>query len=92
MNSDNRVSIDFMGKTYEVSPHTTLLGALLEIGWDSVKGLGCMGGCCGACAALYRLPGEAHVKSGLALSHPSERGNFVSPWLDSITLPNLHTI
>ena len=74
MDSENLVSIDFMGKTYEVSPHTTLLGALLEIGWDSVKGLGCMGGCCGGCAALYRLPGEAHVKSGLACRTPVKEG------------------
>ncbi len=68
------VSIQFMGKTYRVSKDTTLLGALLEVGWDSVKGLGCMGGCCGACAALYRPSGETHVRTGLACRIPVEDG------------------
>ncbi len=74
MDSDDRVSIDFAGKTYMVSKDTTLLGALLEVGWDSVKGLGCLGGCCGACAALYRLPGESTVKAGLACQTPVQDG------------------
>jgi ferredoxin len=74
MESDNRVSIDFMGKTYKVSKDLSLLGALLEIGWDSVKDLGCMGGCCGACATFYRLPDETHVKAGLACRTPVTEG------------------
>jgi ferredoxin len=72
--SHETVSIEFMGKTCRVSPNTTLLGALLEIGWDSVRGKGCMGGCCGACATLYRLPGEAHVRTGLACRTPVQEG------------------
>jgi succinate dehydrogenase/fumarate reductase-like Fe-S protein len=72
--SHETVSIEFMGKTYRVSGNTTLLGALLEIGWDSVRGKGCLGGCCGACAALYRLPGESHVRTGLACRTPVQDG------------------
>lgn len=68
------VAIEFMGKTYRVSRNTTLLGALLEIGWDSVRGKGCLGGCCGACAALYRLPDESHVRTGLACQTPVQDG------------------
>ena len=74
MDTANKVSIDFMGKTYQVSGDLSLMGALLEIGWDSVKGLGCMGGVCGACAALYRLPGESHVRAGLACRTPATDG------------------
>ena len=74
MESGHQVSIEFMGKPYTVSKGLSLLGALLEIGWDSVQGLGCMGGCCGACAALYRLPGESRVKSGLACQTPVKDG------------------
>ena len=83
MDSDNRVSIDFMGKTYRVSKDLSLLEALLEIGWDSVKNIGCMGGCCGACATLYRLPNETHVKAGLACRIPVTEGisfSFVGPY------------
>lgn len=68
------VSIEFMGKTYRVSKDTTLFGALLETGWDSVKGLGCMGGCCGACGVLYRPPDESHVRTGLACRIPVQDG------------------
>ncbi len=74
MDPANQVSIDFMGKPYRVSKDLSLLGALLEIGWDSVKGIGCMGGCCGACATLYRLPNETHVKAGLACRTPVTEG------------------
>jgi len=74
MASSDPVSIEFMGKTYQVSNDTTLLGALLETGWDCVRGLGCLGGCCGACATLYRLPGEAHVRTGLACRIPVQDG------------------
>lgn len=74
MDSSDFVSIDFMGKIYRVSKDLSLLGALVEIGWDSVKGLGCMGGCCGACATLYRLPGETHVQAGLACRIPVKEG------------------
>lgn len=70
----DQVAIEFMGKTHWVSKNATLLGALLEVGWDSVKGLGCLGGCCGACAALYRLPGECHVRTGLACRVPVQEG------------------
>ncbi len=73
-NGQETVSIQFMGKTYHVSKDTTLLGALLEVGWDSVKGVGCMGGCCGACGVLYRPPHESHVRTGLACRIPVEDG------------------
>jgi ferredoxin len=83
MASADHVSIEFMGKTYRVSKDTTLFGALLETGWDSVKGLGCMGGCCGACGVLYRVPGESHVRTGLACRIPVEDGiafSLVGPY------------
>ncbi len=64
--SDETVTIEFMGKPYRVSRDVTLLHALLETGWHSVKELGCLGGCCGACGILYRPPGETHVRTGLA--------------------------
>jgi ferredoxin len=83
MASADHVSIEFMGKPYRVSKDTTLFGALLETGWDSVKGLGCMRGCCGACGVLYRLPGESHVRTGLACRVPVQDGvafSLVGPY------------
>ena len=74
MGTAEKVSINFMGKVYEVSKDLSLMEALMEIGWESVKGLGCMGGACGACAALYRLAGETHVRAGLACRTPATDG------------------
>ncbi len=70
----DQVSIQFMGKTYRVSKDSTLMGALLETGWESARELGCLGGCCGTCAALYRLPDETHVRTGLACRIPVREG------------------
>lgn len=88
-------SIQFMGKTYQVSRNTTLLGALLEVGWDSVKGLGCLGGCCGACGALYRLLGESHVRTGLACRIPVQDGmafSLIGPYPSRKVTYNLSAI
>lgn len=74
MGSSDRVSIQFMGKTYRVSKESTLMGALLETGWQSATELGCLGECRGACAALYRLPDETHVRTGLACRIPVQDG------------------
>ena len=74
MDSDDLVSINFLGKIYRVSKNTTLLGALIEIGWDPVKRLECLGGCSGACGVLYRPPGEGHVRAGLACRTPVQDG------------------
>ncbi len=74
MHSDDLVSINFLGKSYRVAKNTTLLGALIEIGWDPVKRLECLGECAGACAVLHRPPGETHVHAGLACRIPVQDG------------------
>lgn len=74
MGSSDQVSIQFMGKTYWVSKESTLMGALLETGWQSATEHGCPGECRGACAALYRLPDETHVRTGLACRIPVQDG------------------
>ena len=74
MASSDKVSIQFMGKTYRVSKGGTLMGALLETGWDFAGEYGCTGGCRGACAALFRLPDETHVRMGLACRIPVQDG------------------
>lgn len=74
MASSDQVSVQFMGKTYRVSKDSTLMGAVLETGWEPAGELGCLGGCCGACATLYRLPDETHVRTGLACRIPVQDG------------------
>ncbi len=55
-----------MGTRYAVPPGITLVQAMWRTGHEIVRGIGCLGGVCGACATTYRLPGEHDLKLGLA--------------------------
>jgi Fe-S oxidoreductase len=59
-------TIVYLGKEYEVSESLTVLKALEQVGYHFVRGCGCRGGVCGACAFVYRLPGDMRLRGGLA--------------------------
>ena len=40
--------------------------ALEYAGYQFIRGCGCRGGICGACATVYRKPGDYHIRVGLA--------------------------
>jgi succinate dehydrogenase/fumarate reductase-like Fe-S protein len=40
--------------------------AMEYAGYKFVRGAGCRGGVCGACGTVYRLPGDYHIRVGLA--------------------------
>jgi len=62
----NTVPIFIMGKHYDV-PHTlTIQKAMEYAGYTLVRGCGCRGGICGACATVYRIPESYRVEVGLA--------------------------
>lgn len=60
------IPIFVMGKRYEVPAGLTIMKAMEWIGYRYIRGCGCRGGFCGACATVYRLPGEYKLKAGLA--------------------------
>ncbi len=60
------VTIYYMGKKYRVPAGLTVLKALEYAGYRFIRGVGCRGGFCGACAMAYRLPGEYKLRTGLA--------------------------
>ena len=55
-----------MGKRYEVPPSLTIMKAMEYAGYVLVRGVGCRGGFCGACATVYRVKGDERLKFGLA--------------------------
>ena len=59
-------TIVYLGKTYDVPASLTVLKALEQVGYRFVRGCGCRGGVCGACAFVYRLPDDPHLRGGLA--------------------------
>ena len=65
--ADNElIPVYIMGKRYEVPPSLTIMKAMEYAGYVLVRGVGCRGGFCGACATVYRAPGDYHLKFALA--------------------------
>lgn len=60
------IPIFIMGKKYDVPSTLTIQKAFEYAGYQLIRGCGCRGGICGACATVYRLPGTAKINVGLA--------------------------
>ncbi len=60
------IPIYVMGKRYDVPDSLTIMKAIEYAGYKYIRGCGCRGGVCGACATVYRLPGEYKIRTGLA--------------------------
>ena len=60
------IPIYVMGKRYEVPEGLTIMTAMEWIGYKYTRGCGCRGGFCGACATVFRMPGDYKLKVGLA--------------------------
>jgi heterodisulfide reductase subunit C len=61
-----KVPIFIMGKRYEVPASLTIQKAFEYAGYQLIRGCGCRGGICGACATVYRFPGSYKIEVGLA--------------------------
>ena len=60
------IPIFIMGKRYEVPETLTIMKAMEYAGYKFIRGCGCRDGKCGACATVYRKPGDYHIYVGLA--------------------------
>ncbi len=60
------IPVFVMGKRYLVPETLTIMKALEYAGYQFIRGCGCRGGICGACATVYRKPGDYHIRVGLA--------------------------
>jgi ferredoxin len=60
------VPVYIMGKRYDVPPSLTIMKAMEWAGYRLVRGVGCRGGFCGACATVYRIQGDPKLYFGLA--------------------------
>ncbi|MDH5406017.1 MAG: 4Fe-4S dicluster domain-containing protein [Candidatus Aminicenantes bacterium] len=60
------IPIFIMGQKYEVPPSLTIQKALEYAGYQLIRGCGCRGGICGACATVYRKPESYRIEVGLS--------------------------
>lgn len=60
------IPIYIMGREYMVPESLTVMKAIEYAGYKYIRGCGCRGGICGACAMFYRYPGEYKLRSSLA--------------------------
>src|ERR1700675_3130339 len=68
------VTIEIAGKKYEVPEGITIIKALWYSGQEVVRGAGCLGGFCGACAAYYRTKDDPKVRTCLASQMAVQEG------------------
>jgi len=60
------VPVYIMGKRYMVPSTLTIMKAMEWAGYKLIRGVGCRGGFCGACATAYRIQGDPKLYFGLA--------------------------
>ena len=68
------VTVEIAGKSYQVPEGITVIKALWYTGQEVVRGVGCLGGFCGACATYYRTKDDPKVKTCLACQAAVEDG------------------
>ena len=71
------IPIYIMGKEYLVPETLTIMKAVEYAGYKYIRGCGCRGGICGACATFYRFVGDYRLKSGLACQTVAEENMII---------------
>ena len=72
------VAVEIMGKPHQVPQAITVLQAMWYAGHELIRGVGCLGGTCGACGIVYRTKGSFELKNGLGCQTLVEEGMAVS--------------
>jgi heterodisulfide reductase subunit C len=75
---NNLIPVYIMGKRYMVPLNLTIMKAMEYAGYKLVRGVGCRGGFCGACATVYRVRDDYRLKIGLACQTVVEPEMYVA--------------
>ncbi|MCK5779967.1 MAG: 4Fe-4S dicluster domain-containing protein [Psychrilyobacter sp.] len=74
--SEKMFEIFILGKKYIVPSTLTIMDSMEYAGYKLKKGCGCRSGFCGACATIYRVPGDKELKVTLACQAKVEDGMY----------------
>ena len=72
------IPIYIMGKQYMVPSNLTIMTAMEYAGFKLIRGVGCREGFCGACATVFRLPGDYRLQIGLACQTMVQPGMYLA--------------
>ena len=72
------IPVYVMGKQYMVPETLTIMKAMEYAGFKFIRGCGCRGGICGACATVYRKEGEYKLRVGLACQTAVEPNMYLT--------------
>ncbi|MCX7703927.1 MAG: 4Fe-4S ferredoxin, partial [Planctomycetota bacterium] len=72
------VTISIMGKLHKVPANLTIMRAMEYAGYKLLRGCGCRGGFCGACATVFRIPGDYKLHVALACQETVKDGIFIA--------------
>ncbi len=72
------VTVYIMGRAYRVPADATIMGAIEYAGYLIKRGAGCREGFCGACATVYRLPGDYKIYTGMACMTLVQEGMWLA--------------
>ena len=75
--SQAMISIYIMGKRYDVPESLTIMKAIEYAGYKLIRGCGCRGGFCGACATVYRVEGDPRLHFALACQEVAQPGMYL---------------
>ncbi|MDH4228710.1 MAG: 4Fe-4S dicluster domain-containing protein [Nitrospirota bacterium] len=76
------IAVEIMGKQYHVPDGMTVIGTMWYTGHNIIRGVGCLGGVCGACSTVYRTKDDFALKVGLGCQMKVEDGMsfFMTPF------------
>lgn len=60
-----KITVEIMGKQYQVPDGMTVINTMWYTGHNITRGVGCLGGVCGACSTVYRTKDDFALKVGL---------------------------
>jgi succinate dehydrogenase/fumarate reductase-like Fe-S protein len=75
---EKKVRIYLMGREFEVPANLNVVKAFEYAGYRFVRGIGCRGGYCGACATVYRFKDDYRLQFALACQKAVEDGMYLT--------------
>jgi len=76
--AERKVRVYIMGQECEVPFGLTIMKAMEYAGYKLIRGAGCRGGFCGACATVYRMEGDYKLRVALACQKIVEDGMYLT--------------